>query len=169
MVSSVQRMGREMPAPYRHDLHSVVLAHGVPRLCVRNRWRGVRRGPLRNCFQNASRMVLENPGRWVYCEGYAVRPALGIVVGLHAWLLDAQNGWEVIDVTWRDTAGGAYLGIPFSRDYLARSLAESGVYGLIDCWTARPPHPVLRLDPSEYLHRDAGIIPRDFSTQAEEQ
>jgi hypothetical protein len=146
-------------AELRYNLHTVALAQGVGRYCARNRWPGVHRGRVRECFKNAAHLSLRDD-RYVYCEGYAVRPSLCITVGLHAWVLDRERGWEVIDPTWRDTAGSAYLGVPFSHKFLTNQLVKNGHYGLIDVWSAR--HPVLRLDPAEYLHADAASIPKDF-------
>ena len=161
MGDMTDRCGR--PKDLRYNLHTVVLAHGVGRLCTRNRWPGIRRGRLKMCFQNATHLALSDRERYVYCEGYAVRPSLGVTVGLHAWVLDCDEGWQVIDPTWRDTAGSAYLGIPFAPAYLCDQLMDNKVYGLIDVWPSR--YPVLRLDPTEYLHPDAAAIPRDFNTE----
>lgn len=166
LLAQLQMMGQvtsQPPTPYRHNTYTVVLAHGIPKFCTKNRWPGVHRGRLKACFQNAAHLSLTDPDRWIYTEGYAVRPSLTFTVGLHAWVLDAHHDYRVVDPTWRDTADSAYLGVPFTDAYLRRSLLDSGVYGLIDLPPTR--HPVLRLDPSEYLHPDAAAIPHDFPTQ----
>jgi hypothetical protein len=139
-------------------MEEIVLANGRGMYCTANVWRGIRRGPLRNCFQNATHLALCNPERFIYVEGYAVRPSLSLVLGEHAWLLDRQNNHSVIDPTWRDTKDGAYLGIPFSTEYLTTQLMEHKVYGLLDTPWSR--WPLRTLPPEAYLHKDV-IIP-DF-------
>jgi hypothetical protein len=139
-------------------LEEIVLSCGRGMYCRNDRWRGIRRGPLHNCFQNASHLALSYPDRFVYVEGYAVRPDPTIVVGDHAWVLDRQDGHSVIDPTWRGTKGSAYLGIPFRTEYLSAQLGKHKIYGLLDAYWAR--WPLLHLPVEEWLHEDV-VIP-DF-------
>ena len=143
------------------SLHSIVLQHGIGRYCIANRWFGIHRGRQKLCYTNASGLVLSDPDRFIYMEGYGVRPSLGIVVGDHAWVLDAERGYAVVDPTWRDTKGSAYLGIPFSPDYLTKQLLQHHVYGLLDAPWGR--WPVRRLPPADWLHPKVAEIPRDFT------
>jgi hypothetical protein len=138
----------------------LVLKHGLGWRCRRNRWPGIRRGPLKQCFKNASAMAVFDE-RWIYCEGFAIRYALDIALGEHAWVLDAANNCEVVDPTWRDTKDGLYLGIPFSQTYLQNHLMDRGYYGVLVThdWSV----PALFRQPvEEWLHPDAATIPRDF-------
>lgn len=159
------RFGNQNSALPR-SLVEIVLVCGRGIYCRADRWRGIRRGPLRNCYQNAANLVISDPDRFIYAEGYAVRPDLGIVVGEHAWVLDRHHAHAVIDPTWRNTKGAAYLGIPFSTKYLYSQLAEHKVYGLLDTPWAK--WPVRRLPPEQWLHRDAIIpdfeVPEDLET-----
>ena len=150
-----------VPVPATRSIHSIVLENGVGRFCTANRWFGIHRGRQKLCYTNATRLVLSNPDRFIYMEGYGVRPSLGIVVGEHAWVLDAENGFAVIDPTWRDTKGSAYLGIPFSSDYLRKQIIEHRRYGLLDAPWGR--WPVRRLPSAEWLHPKAAELPRDFT------
>jgi hypothetical protein len=157
MDHSARRNNRNNPS--FTSLHAVVLKHGVGRYCQRNRWPGVRRGQMKDCFRNAALLTLKDPSRWVYCEGYAVRPELGFAVGEHAFCLDRDNDWEIVDPTWRNTKDGAYLGIPFRTDFLRNQLMTTERYGLLDSWWAD--YPILTEDPSKWLFSDR--VPRDFT------
>jgi len=141
-------------------LHHQVLRYGVGRYCTADRWSGIKRGPIKNCYQNATRLVETDPDRFIYMEGYGNREDLGVVVGEHAWVLDKERGYEVIDVTWRDTKGAAYLGIPFRFDYLTNHTRKHRVYGLLDTPWSR--WPIRSLPAEDWLHPDADKIPRDF-------
>lgn len=147
--------------PIMPTLQHLVLQHGVGRYCTANKWAGIRRGAIKNCYGNAAQLVYSNPDRFIYVEGYGCREELGLVVGEHAWVLDRSRGFEVLDVTWRNTKAGAYLGIPFSYDYLSKQIAEHRYYGLLDTPWSR--WPVRRLPVSDWLHPEAASIPRDFS------
>jgi hypothetical protein len=142
-------------------LQHQVLKYGVGRYCHHDQWPGIKRGPQKNCYQNATRLVESDPLRFIYCEGYGNRPDLGIVAGEHAWVLDKEHDYEVIDVTWRKTIGVAYIGIPFRYDYLSEQLRDHRVYGLLDTPWSR--WPVRRLPASDWLHPDAALMPRDFT------
>lgn len=138
-----------------------VLEYGVGRYCIANKWTGIHRGPMKNCYSNAARLVLTDPDRFIYMEGYGCRPELGLVVGEHAWVLDKERGYEVIDPTWRNTQGAAYLGIPFSFDYQRQQILEHKIFGMLDTPWSR--WPVRRLPASNWLHPDADKLPRDFT------
>ena len=119
-------------------IEAFVLAHGR---CwtLRPRPRGVRLGRQRQCYYNAAVRTLlsEDPRygrdrRWVYCEGYARRALVPLPV-LHAWVVERKTGLAV-EQTFRLEPGEevAYFGVPFDPDYLARTLAQNGVCGLLD-------------------------------------
>lgn len=78
-----------------------------------------------------------------------MRPRLGIVIGEHAWCLDAENDYAVVDRTWDNTAGGVYLGIPFRLGWLTEAVLKAGYYGVLDS----PAGGCLPLDadPARYL------------------
>lgn len=150
-------LGRTAPTGTSHGL---CLDHGVGRVATRERTVGVRRGRVKECFSNAARLVFRDPTRFVYCEGYAVRSSLGLVIGEHAWCLDVYNGYAVCDPTWRGVKGAVFLGIPFAYEYLCEKVTASGYYGLL-C-NPRLGCAPLQNAPSEFLHQDYGLIPTDF-------
>ena len=88
------------------------------------------RGPMKACFQNATHEMLNNPSRFIYCEGYARADACPIPVH-HAWLIHARTR-IVADVTWPD--GVDYFGVAFHPDFVRRVLLKSEHYGLLGQW-----------------------------------
>jgi hypothetical protein len=134
-------------------LESIVLMYGRGLYCTANRWTGIRRGPLGNCYQNATHLVMSDPDRFIYVEGYFISPCMSLVVGEHAWVLDRRNDngdCRVIDPAWRDTKDAAYLGIPFSFDYMMSQLREHHIYGLLDAYWAR--WPIRQLPAEKWLY-----------------
>jgi len=105
----------------------------------------------KECFRNAFMFVLGHRDA-VYVEGYAA----GIIPTMHAWAWHPDLG--TVDNTWGTATQGRafegepaqYYGVAFSRQYLMHAVHEAGYYGLIDAWYAQ--HPVLRLEPEEFLH-----------------
>jgi hypothetical protein len=92
-------------------------------------------GEPRSCFDNAFHLALGDDSL-TYCEGYATT---GFLPVHHAWCLDAGGG--VVDNTWveenfgadhGDPAEYAYMGIPFSTDFVARAVVQKGTYGVLD-------------------------------------
>lgn len=147
-------------AKFPESLERLVLRHGVGRYCLADRWYGIKRGQLKDCYPNATRLTSSDPDRFIYMEGYGIRPELGIVVGEHAWVLDRERNFEIVDPTWRNTKGAAYIGIPFRFDYLIRQQRETRQYALLDAyWSGWP---IKRLPVSEWLHPEAEQLPRDF-------
>lgn len=69
--------------------------------------------PKKQCFQNAQRLVLNDPsGTLLYNEGYALS-TMGIPMH-HGWV--TLQG-KVVEVTW-DEPGLEYFGVPFPTDDL---------------------------------------------------
>ena len=121
-----------------------VARNGHPFPDVRHRWDGdirIERGPLGNCFENAVKAVWGNPGRLVYIEGYAAN----IIPVYHAWVYDRRTQC-CYDPTWDD--GRDYFGVPFSLQYLNRTLLDKQSYGIIDWWQKR--WPILRQAPARW-------------------
>lgn len=147
--------------PRLTTMAGLVLKHGVARYCRTKRLPdGLKKKQIKQCFSNCADTLLHYSRRFIYCEGFAVRGGLGLVVGEHAWLLDGQNDFAVVDLTWRHCAPGAYIGIPFSREYVFKTLWETRCYGLLD-------NPKRWGQPwwneGGFLHNDAGAIPNEFS------
>ena len=83
-----------------------------------------KRKKSKECFKNAFQLVQKNFEDLVYVEGYAN----SVIPTLHAWAIDKEG--NVIDPTWRSSHG--YFGVPFKFDYVARTLHERGLFGIID-------------------------------------
>ncbi len=84
----------------------------------------------KQCYQNASLMVLEHNKDLIYCEGYAA----GVFPVLHAWCMIKSSG-EVIDPTWsvfRSHKEDVYFGVPFKTEFLREHLVNNEVYGILD-------------------------------------
>lgn len=104
----------------------------------------IRKGRIKQCFENATNLVFRYPSRFTYCEGYAN----GCIPVLHAWVID--NAGKVIELTWPEN-GASYYGIPFQTRFLLERLHVTDTYGLLD----QPRHPELLLGeipPTEWLH-----------------
>lgn len=89
---------------------------------------GARMTP-RQCYGNAANMALHIPAL-TYVEGYCHN---GLIPFMHAWVVTREG--FVIDPTLREKGEPedfAYLGVPFRRDYLQRTLLRKKTYGLLD-------------------------------------
>ncbi|WP_405633869.1 hypothetical protein [Streptomyces sp. NBC_01174] len=94
------------------SVYELVAAHG--------RWftpsadlpTGIRAMPERECFANAAAVERDNP-HLAYTEGFAVAPGSPVGVA-HGWCTDSEG--QVIDPTWSDLGGSAYLGIVLPPD-----------------------------------------------------
>ncbi|MGW4694037.1 hypothetical protein ACWEO1_16780 [Kitasatospora cineracea] len=98
------------PGWVHHSAFEVVLAHG--------RWCApaplpddVEPLPERECFANAA-LTERRHRELVYTEGYALVEGLPMVFA-HAWCTTADG--RVVDPTWADLPGTAYLGIPLTH------------------------------------------------------
>lgn len=89
--------------------------------------RGIKRGTPKQCFKNATDLVLMHP-TWHYVEGYvwSVTCPIGIE---HAWAIDEQG--EVVDNTLRATEQSNYFGVVYDRDTYLRYVARTSYYGVM--------------------------------------
>jgi hypothetical protein len=59
----------------------------------------------------------------------------------HGWVMRRGDG-AMIDLTWRDNVGLAYIGVPFHHSYVMRCVREREMWGtLLDNYWQR--HPLL--------------------------
>ncbi|WP_432184923.1 hypothetical protein [Streptomyces tendae] len=84
---------------------------------------GIRGLPERQCFANAAATEREHP-HLAYTEGFAVA-ANSPLPTAHAWCTNADG--HVIDPTWSDHEGGAYLGIALPTHLRPRAPHNWGV------------------------------------------
>lgn len=100
----------------------------------------------KECFSNSVMLVMNNP-ELIYCEGYAVPEYCPILIH-HAWVMLPDG--SMIDPTWK-SAGEAYRGIPFTREYMLRAMRESGLYSILDNYKWRE---IYTDDPRVYLSEE---------------
>lgn len=82
----------------------------------------VEQGEMRQCYANALHLSLERG--WLYCEGWA-QSLMGLE---HAWCIDDDG--NVVDPTWDDTVGGAYIGVPMAASFALQLAYENDRYGV---------------------------------------
>lgn len=113
-----------------YSLAELVRSFGLP-MVKGHLPEGVEIGTPKFCYQNAAELALANPGRFIYCEGYA----MGVIPVAHAWCVDLRTGL-VVDPTWAAIGGVGeeYLGIPFLTEFLRLSLLNREVYGILENW-----------------------------------
>lgn len=112
----------------------------------------VKKGRAKECYCNAANIVIDEPERFIYCEGYAV----GVIPVMHAFCIDVEG--RVVDPTWygksergrTPTLGTEYFGIAIKKDYLVKTLIKNERYGVIDQWQAE--WPIMRDDPKLWKH-----------------
>jgi tRNA nucleotidyltransferase (CCA-adding enzyme) len=81
----------------------------------------------KECFRNALLAAISHP-ELTYVEGYAYT---GLIPVHHAWLVD-QHG-RVHDPTWEGLEGErVYLGVPFSTEYLSKTVLKKRTDTLFD-------------------------------------
>jgi hypothetical protein len=79
----------------------------------------LKRGLPKSCYYNAQKIAFGGRGL-TYVEGYALSADISMAIS-HAWL--ANDKGEAIDPTW-EPPGVAYLGIPFSTDWVKAFLRD---------------------------------------------
>ena len=90
--------------------------------------KGVRRGQMKACYENAARLVARRPALR-YVEGYAI-PQIDDFRGIavqHAWAVDPEG--RVVDPTWPEPERSAYVGLVFPTQDLGRFCALTRQHG----------------------------------------
>ena len=105
-------------------------------------------GPSKQCFRNAGRLVLDEPKRYVYVEGFATIKDIPLTFA-HAWVWDREEG-RALEVTWAEP-GTEYLGIPFDSEWFLAWLTAREIWGVLDV-----PQVILRADadPAKYTAKN---------------
>ena len=109
------------------ELHNYLAAYG-------QEWQaaplphGMKTGPAKQCYANATQAVIANP-TWRFVEGVAFSKATGDLPFLHAWAVKPDG--TVVDPTWPHPEHGRYFGVAYDRDsYLTHAL-RTGYYGVL--------------------------------------
>jgi len=104
-----------------------ILLYGTPEKQGVKRPQGVRKQAYKECYRNATRYVLFNPGSgFEYFEGYAMS-GLGIPM-MHAW---CERDGRVLDLTWRDPENCFYKGIRVPAEILRDKVIRARAYGVL--------------------------------------
>ena len=87
--------------------------------------KGIKKGKLGKCYQNATELILRDDS-YRYVEGYAV--SNGLIPLMHGWAINDLG--HVIDPTWND--GVEYYGIIFPKSTVSAQIIATKVYGMLD-------------------------------------
>lgn len=118
-----------------------ILRFGEPEKQGVKRPKGTRKQAYKQCYRNATRYVLFNPGSgWEYFEGYAIS-GLGFPM-MHAW---CEREGRVLDLTWRDPDRCFYKGIRVPADMLRDKVMRARCYGAFTDQIGYPDYEFMRL------------------------
>ncbi|MGD9750009.1 MAG: hypothetical protein AB7W59_03330 [Acidimicrobiia bacterium] len=124
----------------------LVLQLGVGMPAVDRLPAGMPLGPMGQCFATAGTIAVAPRCRFTYVEGFA-QPLAGRPPVLHAWLMTVDG--RAVDLTWgQRRPAAAYLGVPFSRDYLVVHILRTRRWGLLDDGQGEP---LIDVEPADYL------------------
>jgi hypothetical protein len=116
------------PRPLKRSSYQFLLAYGwfyTPQPLPKK----AAPGAVGECYNNALKLVLDDPGL-MYIEGFAAGGD-GLPIH-HAWATDGTG--RAIDITWA-TPGVIYVGVPFKAGWVSlMGLKYKGVGGLLDDW-----------------------------------
>jgi hypothetical protein len=92
----------------------------------------VSRGEPHECYSNATRLVMDAPDRFDYCEGFAYPDgtSLGGMAVQHAWAIDKKTG-AVVDNTWDKPEESRYFGVRYDRKAYFKHLTKTKMFGVL--------------------------------------
>jgi hypothetical protein len=123
----VRQMGENFTRMGARTLYAWILPYASAHEPLPALPRGVRRGEMKQCFENAFKVAAAQwTKRWKYAEGFAIG-ASGIIIH-HAWALDEQE--RAVEVTWKQP-GSSYFGIPIEVPTARSIIMKYGVWGLL--------------------------------------
>jgi len=125
-LTTMRDFRRQQNSKFVHScFEDFVLAYGELHAEKMPRPKWVKKGIIKQWYNNCLKALFDNPDKLTYCEGFA----MGIIPVCHAWLL---HQGKVIDPTWSN--GTEYFGVAFRSDYVFRIAAETGYAGVLDNW-----------------------------------
>lgn len=89
---------------------------------------GVEKGPDRECYRNASLLVMTHP-EYDYAEGFAKVEELPELTFMHAWAVTKDG--TVVDPTWRKPEMSQYFGVRYDRAAYLKYLYRAEIYGVL--------------------------------------
>jgi len=119
-------------------------------------------GDTKACYSNAMRAVLSDPGRLVYCEGFAISGTVRLPVH-HAWVMEiGSSPLAAVEVTWpqdwrKPKDDFLYLGVPVDPDFALKSLKSGGCL----FWDHRAGYPMMSRDVplEDWWHSEVPLPP----------
>lgn len=128
-----QDKGFELLGAPPNPFYEFLIKHGT-------RWTGSTKprnpddcGPKKECFSNAGKLACDKREHYLYAEGVAYNPDLGVpIIMHHGWCVSVKSG-KVIDPTWDGGKLVQYVGYVFN-DPVAYSelLVRYKYWGLFD-------------------------------------
>lgn len=109
-------------------------------------------------FAHATELMLRDPSRFIYCEGFAMRDRLHGAAHC-AWVLDRDNGDHVVDCTRNAPELAVYLGVPLAPSYVDINVRFTGYRLLPELWMAA----TLRAVTKQCFFSDTRALDRDFN------
>jgi hypothetical protein len=98
--------------------------------------KGVARGPLGNCYENASNLIMEQrlgqlrgQPPLTYTEGFASPSGYSGLAFMHAWCTTPDG--TVVDPTWDHPETSTYFGVQYPTTAYFRHVSQSGYYGVL--------------------------------------
>ena len=86
----------------------------------------VKLGRQHQCFQESRALVLAQPKRFTYVEGYAFKRLLPLH---HAWCVDEHG--NVVDPTWSDIESAVYCGTAFRHNAVYEGTRAKNDWGFL--------------------------------------
>lgn len=144
----IEQQARMMQAMGHGLLETFVLRNGAE---YQPKAHSFKMGEMKQCYKNAAEFMLRTPATegFLYCEGYAVRESLGILMQ-HAWVVDLYGC--AYDLTWEDAQECHYFGVSFTKPNLVKELNKTKVYGLLDTGLGYNMRLLQRIDPKLMSH-----------------
>jgi GNAT superfamily N-acetyltransferase len=90
---------------------------------------GIDRGPAKECYMNATHLVMDDPAHLRYCEGYVTDPEAAGFSFMHGWAV-TEDG-KVIDPTLPHSENCTYWGVAYPTDKYLSYIQDTKVFGVL--------------------------------------
>ena len=109
-------------------------ANGAREWKAAKRPKAFKKAPFKECFRNATHVVMDHPEKYAYVEGYAYPADMGGQGFLHGWAVDIKTGM-VVDTTWLNTETTRYYGIMYNREKYFAHIVRTDRFGVLGAGT----------------------------------